>query len=44
MDIIRVVMTGIPVKENKGGFPLSVWREIQITGGGVPSLSDIDCI
>ena len=44
MDIIRVIAAGIPGKENKGWSPLSVWREIQTTGGECLCLSDIDCI
>ena len=36
MDTIQGIVTGIPGKINKGGSSLSVWREIQITGGECP--------
>ena len=36
MDTSQGIVTGIPGKVNKGGSPLSVWREIQTTGGECP--------
>ena len=36
MDTIQGIVTGIPDRINKGGSSLSVWQEIQITGGECP--------